>query len=286
MVRDASRKQPHVGMFNTSQSASLLFGAYRLLELVFHNTVRSVRKGHRDAVFAILSNIIQTLVMVGAFYIFIDIMGMRGLAIRGDFLLYVMSGIFVFMLNIKAMAAVASAEGPTSPMMQHLPMNTTVSVWASALSSLYTQMIGLIVILTGYHLMWKPLEIHQPVGTIAMMILAWFNGCAIGMVLLALKPWFPRATATVQQIYSRFNMFASGKMFVANALPTYLVAFFSWNPLFHIIDQGRGYIFINYNPLKTSLTYPIAVSVVLLVLGMIGESYTRKHVSLSWHAGR
>ncbi len=273
-------------MFSSHQNTSLLYGAFRLLDLIYHNTVRSVRKGHRDAVFAILANIIQTLVMVGAFYLFIDIMGMRALAIRGDFLLYVMSGIFVFMVNIKAMGSVASAEGPTSAMMQHLPMNTTISIWAAALSALYTQLMAMFVILFGYHLIWKPLEIEDPIGAFAMIMLAWFNGCAIGMVLLALKPWFPRATSTAQQIYSRFNMFASGKMFVANTLPAYLVAFFSWNPLFHIIDQGRGYIFINYNPLKSTMSYPIIVSVILLVIGLIGESQTRRHASLSWTAGR
>ena len=81
-------------------------------------------------------------------------------------------------------------------------------------------------------------------------------------------------------------MFASGKMFVANTLPASMVAMFDWNPLFHIIDQGRGFLFINYTPLKSSLTYPIIVSVVLLVIGLLGESYTRKRVSLSWSAGR
>ena len=273
-------------MFSAHQNTSLWYGAYRLLELIYHNTVRSVRKGHRDAVFAIVSNIIQTLVMVGAFYLFIHYMGLRALAIRGDFLLYVMSGIFVFMVNIKSMGAVAGSEGPTSAMMQHLPMNTTISIWSAAFSALYTQLIGMFVILFGYHLIWKPLEIDDPVGAFAMIILAWFNGCAIGMVLLAVKPWFPRATSTAQQIYSRFNMFASGKMFVANSLPVHLVILFSWNPLFHIIDQGRGYIFINYNPLKSNLTYPIIASVALLVIGWIAESQTRKHASLSWTAGR
>ena len=277
---------PNPPMFDSHKNASLLYGAYRLMELVYHNTVRSVRKGHRDAIFAIVANIIQTLVMVGAFYLFIHYMGLRALAIRGDFLLYVLSGIFVFMVNIKSMGAVAGAEGPTSAMMQHLPMNTTISVGAAALSALYTQMISMFVILGGYHLIWRPLNIDDPLGAFSMIILAWFNGCAIGMVLLAVKPWFPRGTSTAQQIYSRFNMFASGKMFVANSLPTHLVLLFSWNPLFHIIDQGRGYIFINYNPLKSSLTYPIVVSVILLVIGIIGESRTRQHASLSWTAGR
>jgi ABC-type polysaccharide/polyol phosphate export permease len=81
-------------------------------------------------------------------------------------------------------------------------------------------------------------------------------------------------------------MIASGKMFVANTLPFNLLALFSWNPLFHIIDQARGFAFINYNPHYSNWQYPLIVSVVLIMLGLMGESYTRKHVSLSWGARR
>lgn len=281
-----TRSDKNENMFASEQKPSLGRAAFKIADLIFHNMVRSVRKGHRDALFAIISNVIQTLVMILAFYFFIDLMGMRGLAIRGDFLLYVMSGIFVFMLHIKAMAAVAGAEGPTSAMMQHLPMSTTVAIWSAAFGALYIQVVAMAVILFAYHLIWAPLVIHDPIGAFGMIMLAWFSGCAVGSVLLAIKPWFPRATGIAQQIYSRFNMFASGKMFVANQLPTHLIALFSWNPLFHIIDQGRGYIFINYNPLKSNLEYPIIVSAILLVIGLLGESQTRKHVSLSWGATR
>ena len=134
-------------MFATEQNPSLARGAFRIADLIFHNMVRSVRKGHRDAVFAIITSVLQTLVMIAAFYLFIDIVGLRAVAIRGDFLLYVMSGIFVFMIHIKAMGAVAGAEGPTSPMMQHLPMSTTVAIWSSALGSLYIQLISMAAIL-------------------------------------------------------------------------------------------------------------------------------------------
>jgi ABC-type polysaccharide/polyol phosphate export permease len=41
-------------------------------------------------------------------------------------------------------------------------------------------------------------------------------------------------------ICQRANMIASGKMFVANALPGFMLAMFGWNPLFHCIDQARG----------------------------------------------
>jgi len=275
-------------LFVDEHRSSLGRGAYKLLDLTFHNTVRSVRKGHRDAVFAILANIIQTMVMVGAFYLFMSFFKKlgAGMAIRGDFLLYVMSGIFVFMVHIKTMAAVASADGPTSAIMQHLPMTPTVSLLSAALSMLYTQFVSKAAILLAYHLLWTPLEVHQPAGAMAMLFLAWFSGISVGVCLLAMKPWLPRVTGTIQQIYSRFNMFASGKMFVANAMPATMIALFAWNPLFHIIDQGRGFIFINYKPRKSNLEYPIIVSVILLVVGLLCESQTRKHVSLSWFAGR
>lgn len=275
-------------LFAEQHKPSIARGAYKLIDLTFHNTVRSVRKGHRDALLAILSNIMQTLVMVGAFYLFMNFFRSFGasMAIRGDFLLFVMSGIFVFMVHVKAVQSVSGADGPTSPIMQHLPMSTTISLLSAALSALYTQVVSVAAILLGYHLLWTPLEIYQPIAAFSMVLLAWFSGISVGVCFLAVKPWFPKATMTVQQIYVRFNMFASGKMFVANMMPVAMTYIFSWNPLFHIIDQGRGFIFINYNPLKTNLEYPITISVVLLVIGLIGESQTRKHVSVSWYAGR
>jgi hypothetical protein len=56
---------------------------------------------------------------------------------------------------------------------------------------------------------------------------------------MAMKPWFPTGRASVVHhgLCQRANMIASGKMFVANALPAFMLALFDWNPLFHIIDQ-------------------------------------------------
>ncbi len=273
-------------MFQAERRVTLLDGAFTFFTLTFHNAVRSIRSSHRDAMIAILYNILQTLIMVGAFYLLFEILGMRGLAIRGDFLLYVMSGIFVFMTHVKSAGAVMGADGPTSPMMKHLPMNQGISVCAAALGALYTQTISMVAILGAYHLLWNPISFQNPFGTAMMLMLAWFSGCALGLCLLALKPWFPKFTQILHQIYSRINMFASGKMFVANQLPAHLVAMFAWNPLFHIIDLGRGYMFVNYNPMKSSMTYPIVVSLILLVIGVLGIYFTGKQASASWEAAR
>jgi len=201
-------------------------------------------------------------------------------------MLYIMSGVFLFMTHTKAMGAVLGAEGPSSAMMKHAPMNTMVSISAAALSALYIQILSMCVVLWVYHAAFVPITIYDPIGAMGMVLLSWFSGVAIGMVFLALKPWMPDVVKVVASVYSRANMIASGKMFVANAMPGYILAFFDWNPLFHTIDQSRGFIFINYNPHYSSIGYPFWLSIGLLFIGLLGEFYTRKSASISWEAKR
>lgn len=254
------------------------------MELIFHASVRSIRKSHGNAILGLLINIAQTLTLVAVFFVVFSFLGLRGSGVRGDFLLYLLTGVFLFMSHVKALNAVVQSEGPTSPMMKHAPMNTIVAIGAAALGELYIQVLSLLAVLFLYHTAWTPLEVHQPAGAFGMLLVSWFSGAAIGLVLLALKPWLPNAVKLTAQIITRMNMIASGKMFMANILPTSVLPWFTWNPLFHAIDQARGFSFINYNPYHTSVAYPVIVSLILLFLGMMGEFYTRKRVSLSWSA--
>jgi len=75
-------------------------------------------------------------------------------------------------------------------------------------------------------------------------------------------------------------------MFVANKLPSFILAMFDCNPLFHLIDQARGFTFINYFPRNSNLEYAVYVTIALIVLGLMGEFYTRRHASASWEARR
>jgi len=171
-------------------------------------------------------------------------------------------------------------------MMKHAPMTTMIALAAAALGALYIQMLSLILIMSVYHLAFNPVVIYDPSGVMFMLMIAWFTGVAVGMVLLAIKPWAPAFTQIFTTIYQRANMIASGKMFLANSLPSFMLAMFDWNPLFHVIDLARGYAFINYNPRYSNWEYAVWVGVVLMVIGLMGEFYTRKHASASWSARR
>lgn len=273
-------------MFRTEVRRSGARSAFGLLELIFHAAVRHVRKGHGNAVLGLLMNIAQTVLLVLVFYVTFEILGMRGNAIRGDFLLYIMSGIVPFMTHTKTLGAVVASEGPTSPMMKHSPMNTIVAIAAAALASLYTQILSAGVVLYVYHAAFAPIAVEQPAGVLGMILIAWISGIGIGMVFLSARPWAPDLVGLLSQIYQRANMIASGKMFVANTMSTTVLAWFDWNPLFHVIDQMRGFVFLNYFPHYSTVAYPIKVTAACVLVGLMGEFYTRRHASASWSAGK
>ncbi|NBO21632.1 MAG: ABC transporter permease, partial [Rhodobacteraceae bacterium] len=182
--------------------------------------------------------------------------------------------------------AVSRAEGPTSSMMKHGPMNTAVSISAASLAALYQQVFSGAVVMYCYHVIWSPITIHDPVGLLGQLVLAWLSGIAIGLIFKGLIPWQPEAFGLLCSVYQRIDVIASGKMFVANQLSAQKLFYFDWNPLFHIIDQARGDIFLNYHPHFSSTFYAIKVSLACALVGLMAEFYTRKYVSVSWGMGR
>ncbi len=265
-----------------SRRTSKLTTGFEMLEVIFHVSIRNLRKTYGNAVFGLVMSIVQALIMVMIMYLIFDLFGLRKSAIRGDFLLYVMSGVFMFMTHVKALGAVSNADGPTSAMMMHAPMNTIISISAAAIASLYQQVLAAGVILLFYHTMFNPITIDDPVGMMAMFLLSWFSGVGIGMIFIAAKPWQPDTVGILTTLYQRANMIASGKMLMANATPAPTRALFDWNPLFHTIDQGRGFIFLNYGPRYTSIEYPIYVALTCMMIGLMAEYFTRQHASASW----
>lgn len=273
-------------MFGVERRKSRLNSSLAILELIYHSTVRAIRRDHKNALVGLLTNILQTVIFIGAFIVTFNLLGMRGSSVRGDFTVYIMTGIFTYMCNIKTSGAVIGSEGPTSGMMLHAPMNTAIAIGSAALAALYTQILSIVAILAVYHVAYAPVQIEDPIGALGMIILSWLYGIGIGMVVLAIKPWWPAFAKVAQQVYTRVNMFASGKMFLGNTLSFSMLAMFDWNPLFHIIDQMRGFVFINYNPHNSSLTYPVYFTLALIAVGLMGEFKARKHASVSWNAAR
>ncbi len=271
-------------MQRTRRNTSTVAALFTFLELVFHTVVRNIRNQSGNAALGIVVVIGRILIMVAIFFVMFELLGLRSLAVRGDFLIYLISGIFLFLLHNATMSAVMSAGNPVIPMMLHAPMTTMLNVVAAALAQLYLHTVAVVLIFIFIYMYRGGLDIHDPSGLIAPFLLAWGVGIGIGLNLMALRPFFPQLMNIFSLILRRSNMITSGKMFLANSIPGSLLIYFSWNPLFHCIDQARGAAFVNYFPRNTSLDYPIKFLVISLVMGMMAEFWLRKNLSQSTSA--
>lgn len=253
-----------------------------LCELIYHCAVRQARGPSSNALAGLAMNVLQVIIMILALYWSMTLLGVSRTALRGDFVVFLMSGVLSYSTYQKTMAAVFRADGPTSPMMLHAQMNTAVAIASSALGALYLQVLVSVVVLFGYHVAFRPVEIADPVFATAMLLLSWVLGLGSGMVLLAIRPWMPKAAPLLLTILTRVNFFASGKMMVGNTLSFSLLHLFYWNPLFHVIDQMRGAVFPNYFPRNSSVGFALWWAFALIVIGLMGEFYARRNASASW----
>ncbi len=271
---------------NANSSFSNTFmGALEFLTLVFHSVVRNVRKTRGNAFQALALEVLQSAIIVIFFYIMIVFLDLKGVAVRGSFILYVLSGVFLYMTHNKAVNAVGGGS-PTNPMLNHAPVSTMMMIAAGALSSLYIQILAVIVISFVANVLIDPFTVYDLKGVSLCFMLAWSSGVAVGVLFLSLRPFFPETIKIANTVYRRANMIFSGKMFLANTLPGTMLPFFTWNPLFHTIDQARGYAFVNYDPRYTTLLYPIGVTFTLVIFGMMLEHWSRKYASKSWASRR
>jgi ABC-type polysaccharide/polyol phosphate export permease len=275
----------HRSKVNTGMK-KLFLGTSNFLMLLYVTIVRDIRKNDGNALVGLFKEIMQTLMMIAVFYAMINVLGLRGVAVRGNFILYLLTGIFLFLTHIKAVGKVAGSGSATNQMLNHAPVSTLMLILAAALSTLYIQILAMGVILFFTHVLIEEITFYSFKGFMLCLTLGWSSGVAIGLVFLSLSQFFPTAIGLVTMLYQRSNMVFSGKMFLANTLPGYLLPMFLWNPLFHLIDQSRGYTFINYTPRYTNLTYPIILTFVFIIVGMMLEHWARKYVSASWASRR
>jgi len=274
-------------MIESRRNKNLLQAFFSLSGLIYHSTVREVRKSSgNNAILGLLNEIGTSLLMVGMFWVMYTFMGLKGLTIRGDFMIFLMTGIFLFLTHNKAIGAVMSAANAGNPIMKHSPMTTIVTIFSASFAALYLQVLAFVVILTLLHVLRGDLEIFNPAGLFLPFILSWASGCTIGLLFMNLKPLAPKAVTMLSTIYKRANMITSGKMIPANMMSAKMVAFFDWNPIFHTIDQARGAAFVNYLPRNSNLDYTIWFVVISLIIGLMGERWLSKNMSSSWGKAR
>ena len=240
------------------------------MDLLYVSIVREFRTTNGGAILSFFFAILRPLVIFIVFWVMYEVIG-RSMIVRGDFLLFMMTGIMLYLFHIRAVKTLQKAGHAQAGMMFYARASTMLNVLSSAIYELYLNALAMMVILVSAYLIRGYMEIYDPTALLAPVFFAWASGLAVGMVFLAISPLAPGLVQTLFQVYRRAQMLASGKMFLANMIPASTLWLFTWNPLFHCIDQARGAAFINYLPRNTNMMYPIYFTLAAFFIGFLIE---------------
>ena len=246
--------------------------------LVYSMVVRDLRTEHRNAALGILISVAQPVLMGLMFYGFMVLMGGGAGQVRGDALTFVITGFIIFFAHIRTVSAVSGCL--RQDMMNHSRLTPFLMICVKAIGSLYKNVFALLIMLVANYLLRDVYEMHDPLLFISAIFWCWLGGVAVGSVFLALNRYFSWGSV-LNATYIRVMFFTSGKFFVANSVGGSLRPFFDWNPLFHLLDQGRGATFLNYTARTTSMDYAITVILGIMVVAFLAEHYVRRHFNAS-----
>jgi len=260
----------------------MFMGTLEFVELVYQSVVREVRTQSGNATFGILKEVANIAVFMGMFYIFFTFMG-RSIAIRGDFMMFLLTGIVLMLTHMKAISSVRGASNATSSIMQHAPMTVILSIIANAFAGLYLQLVAVIIVVGALWIFGMDLYVSNPPGLVLPVFFSWASGIGVGMIFMMVAPLAPGFMKVFTRLYMRAQMVTSGKFIPAAYMPAAMIPFFDWNPLFHCIDQARLATFVNYNTEVSNMSYPIWFTAGTILIGLMGEFWARQNLSKSKH---
>ncbi len=255
-------------MFTTARHSRFWSGFGSFAAVCYHSTVRDLRRGHANALVAILSEMLQAVILLLVILAFLNVLNLGQMALRGNAMLSILTGVFLFLIHTRTVTKVASAAASPTALF-HRPLSALALYIAAAASGLYIHIASLFLVGLAIHVAFAPIVVDNPARTVTCLMVAWLSGFGVGVLAAAIRPLAPKAIQIAASFYARGNMVFSGKMLLAGGLSAAVLKYFLWNPLFHIIDQARGAIFINYTATTTNLTYPAIFGAACFLLGLI-----------------
>jgi ABC-type polysaccharide/polyol phosphate export permease len=256
--------------------ATFLNGLQNYVFLIWALTVRAIREESGGAALGMLKGILMALAFCLAFYFIMTLFGLAALTVRGDMMIFILIGIGFFFAAKMTMMAALKGMNNSWDMAAHPHLSPVLFVYANSLGCFYNYFTAIVILFVGNGLVKGEFLLHEPVMFFPLFFITWLCGVGAGM-LLGFMAFYFSWFQIFKRIFIKLLFFTSGKFTNANALPNDALPFFTWNPLFHLIDQMRGAAFINYVPQKTNLTYPIIVCFLLLVFGHILHDYMIRH---------
>ncbi|MGZ8362988.1 MAG: ABC transporter permease [Caulobacteraceae bacterium] len=125
-------------------------------------------------------------------------------------------------------------------------------------------------------------RIDLPADPGAVLLTMWgcmFLGVGMGLITHAIRRVFPAFETLVSPV-RRLGAFVSGVIHTGASVPSYLLGYFSWNPVFHGIEIARQSWHPTYRAPVFDPWYIVLCCIGLISVGLILDRLTRRFVDI------
>ena len=140
-----------------------------------------------------------------------------------------------------------------------------------------TQTTAFVIIALGLILIGGAPLPDDPLGVMMAFWGCMWVGVGIGLSNMAVGRVFPLINTILGPI-KRLSVFISGVIFTASSLPSFLLPYFTWNPIFHGIELARTSWYPAYRTPVGDPGYIVVIAIFLTAFGIVAERITRRYI--------
>jgi capsular polysaccharide transport system permease protein len=190
---------------------------------------------------------------------------------------FLITGLVPFYLFQNAYGSIESALGRNKPLLV-LPVVTELDIIFGGFLQLFVTYTIVMVVATTISSIFDQSAPPANFAGVALLFLAsGLIGLFFGLVLLPIQRVYPPAGKFIGFVL-RFSLMGSDVFFLASTIPTEYMYYLRWNPMLHVEELMHTYWFGVYRTPVGQPSYVIESVIVLAVLGLICERYTRKRL--------
>lgn len=248
----------------------MIYKANSTFSKTYHYAVAMVRKESGSTSMGFIVALFESIFAFVMIMLLMLLVRTMGVAIRGEFGYYILSGMSMFMIHNKVVSAIIGKK-KTDPMLPILAISRGMMIVGTIIYELYMQFIIMIIFYVGCYIYYQKSPVHNWPGVAYCYLFMILWSVALGTLISSIMPINEPMISKLMIIYKRLSIITSGKMIPGNMIVMMgsLKALFLINPSFHLIDQLRSHVFTHYVPHVTNIVYPIQISCIFFCIAAI-----------------
>ena len=188
--------------------------------------------------------------------------------------LFFATGILTLYFFRKLSSNMMNAFTANKALLTYPPIKETDTLFARAILVTLTYVLIMAVFYGGLIALGMAGPPHRPEVVAEAFLATAAFGFGVGM-FNAFVLTFWTSWSNVYGVLTRPLFFISGIFYVPSYMPPHLIAILEWNPVVHLVEWVRVGYYPNYHSMIFAPHYPLAIAMVLTVVGLAGERLTR-----------